>query len=315
MRVAVCTDTIGALASYDAGAALGRAFRAASPDAQVAVIPMATSGPALAAALAHLGDPAPVVTGETSLAVGAALARVLADRPARVVVDLTGVAAHDGGAGVLHALGARADAPLDAGPAGLAGIGRVDLAPARALVGDADIVVAVPPAELGDLLLGLRGLTVRRGRAAGTDPAVMLGVDAALGRLAAALGVPDAPGLGAAGGTPLALSALGGWLTTGPALCAQVAGMERTASAADLVVTGADTLDFAGRGGPVVREVAALAERVQRPCVAVGREVHVSVRELRTFGIEVAYALGGGPDLDAAGLADRAAGAASSWTR
>ena len=61
MRVVVCTDRIGALASADAGAALGRAFVAARPGTQVAVVPIASGGPDLALALAALGDASPVV--------------------------------------------------------------------------------------------------------------------------------------------------------------------------------------------------------------------------------------------------------------
>ncbi|WP_342372036.1 glycerate kinase [Propioniciclava soli] len=342
MRVLICTDSIGALASADAGAALGRAFRAAAPATQVAVVPMASGGDALGAALGVLGDDAVVVRAPgdahrdihgdihrdadrdapawehlvhaSSAGLGEALLRALADAPARVVVDLTALVTHDGGAGLLHALGARADVALDAGAAGLAGLTDVDLTPARAALGAADLIAVVPAAELGDLLLGLRGLAARRGHAAGIDPAVMLATDAALGALASALGQADAPGLGAAGGCVLALAALGAEVTSGPALCAQVAGLERTAGLADVLVTGADTLDFATRGGDVVAEVAATAGRVLRPCVAVARRVDVSARELRTFGLEVAYELGGEPDLDADGLTARAGGVASSWT-
>lgn len=340
MRVVVCTDRIGALASVDAGAAVARAFVAARPGTQVAVVPLAAGGADLAGALAALGDLAPVVgapdavaghgghaghrhPGEpeptlpleaTSVALGEALARVLAERPARVVVDLTGLTTHDGGAGILHGLGAVADVPLDAGAAGLTGLSRLDLQPARDLVGACELVVVVDPAEQGDLLLGLRGLTARRGHAAGTDPALMLATDAALGALAGALGVPDAPGVGAAGGAALALTALGGWTTSGPALCAQTAGLERTAGLADVLVTGADHVDFAHRGGHVVPHVAAIAEQVMRPCIVVARRVDISGRELRTFGVEVAYAVGGPSDLGPDELTRRAEGAATSWT-
>lgn len=339
MRVVVCTDRIGALASSDAGAALGRAFVATRPTTQVAVVPIASGGPDLAVALSALGDPAVVVrdphaieghvhhdhvhgdevpTGvdvaSTSLGVGRALAEALASGAQRVVVDLTGLITHDGGAGILAALGATADVPLDAGVGPLARLGSLDLAPARALVGDAELVAVVDPAELQDMLLGLRGLTSRRGRAAGTDPAVLLATDASLGLLAGALGVPDAPGLGAAGGAALALVALGASLTTGPSLCSAVAGLERTASVADVLVTGADHVDFATRGGHVVPEVAAIGERVMRPVVVVAREVDVSGRELRSFGIEVAYPVGGESDLGASELTERAAGVAASWT-
>jgi len=325
MRVVVCTDRIGALASADAGAALGRAFLGANPGVQVAVVPMGASGDDLRRALDALGRDWPVVSARgaasdvidesaTSYGLGRSLAGALASRPTRVVVDLAGVGVHDGGAGLLAALGATADVPLDAGVGPLAGLGRLDLTPARVLVGETEIVAVVPTAQLGDLLLGLRGLTARRGHATGADPAFMLRTDAALGRLAAALGLADAPGSGAAGGVPLALAALGGWTTSGPALCAQAAGLERTASVADVVVTGSDHVDFATRGGEVVGEVAAVAGRTLRPCVAVARRVDVSGRELRTFGVEVAYAIGGGADLDSRGLTDRARGVAASWT-
>lgn len=343
MRVLVCTDRIGALASADAGAALARAFVAARPGTQVAVVPMGTGGDDLADALAALGHRVPVVRGpgdlargvqhdhghnhghddqppvgvdpaSTSVELGRALAAALAGCPERVVVDLTGLVTHDGGAGILAALGATADVPLDAGAGGLTGLDVIDLRPARALVGDTELVAVLPPGQLGDLLLGLRGLTARRGHAAGTDPALMLSTDAALGALAGALGVPDAPGIGAAGGAVLALVALGAWTTTGPALCAQVAGLERTASLADVLVTGADQVDFVERGGHVVAEVAALGERTMRPVVVVARRVDVSARELRTFGVEVAYAVGGGPGLGAAQLTRSASGVATSWT-
>lgn len=300
---------------------------------------MASGGSDLVEALAALGDTSAVVrdpdahgghvhhdhvhgdeepTGvdpaSTSLGVGRALAAALAGRPARVIVDLNGLITHDAGAGILAALGATSDAVLDGGAAGLAGLTQIDLAPALALVGDTELVAIVDPGEMGDMLLGLRGLTSRRGRAAATDTALMLSTDACLGALAAALGVPDAPGLGAAGGAVLALTALGAWVTTGPALCAEVAGLERTASLADVLVTGADHIDFATRGGHVVREVAAIGERTMRPVVVVARGVDISGRELRQFGVEVAYPVGGPPDLAASELTSRAAGVASSWT-
>jgi len=112
----------------------------------------------------------------------------------------------------------------------------------------------------------------------------------------------------------VALSAVGAWLTSGPALCAAVAGLEKTAALADVIVTGGDHLDFVRRGGPVVGEVISLAERTLRPCVAVARSVEVSSRELRTFGVEIAYTLGGGPELGGDELSARAAGMANSWT-
>lgn len=329
MRVLVCADRIGGLPSAEVGAALGHAFLAVSPSTSVAVVPMGAGGEDLTTALAALGEQAPVISSpaepgsdgrdgldgaRTTRALGDRLRAALEDSPPRLIVDLTGVGAHDGGAGILAALGAGADVPLDRGSAALSDLGRLDLSVPRALLGATELVAVVATAELGDQLLGLRGLSARRGHATGADPATMLATDAALGRLAHALGVPDGPGLGAAGGAVLALTALGAWTTSGPALCALIAGLERTASLADVVVTGADRLDFAVRGGPVVAEATSVAERTLRPCVAVARAVDISARELRTFGIEVAYALGGGTPMSGDELRERARGVASSWS-
>lgn len=326
MRILVATDRVGGLASADAGRAVGRAF--ADAGAQVAVVPVGVRGAALADALAALGEdavvvggaepPGPPVTGvdphSSSLALGAAVAAALAARPAHLVVDLTGLRSHDAGAGLLSALGADADAPLDAGAAALASLTRVDLDPARRLLGATRLTAVVADDEASDLLLGLRGVTARRGHAVVTDPALLLEVDDALAGLARAVGVADAPGVGAAGGAPLAVLALGGTLTTGPALCAATAGLDRTLGHADVVVTGADALGFADRGGPVVRELAARAEAALRPCIALARTVAVSGRELRTFGVEAAYAVGGDAALTADELTERARTVAASWT-
>lgn len=329
MRVLVCTDRIGALSSAEAGAALARAFVSARPGTDVAVVPMGAAGDDLASSLAALGEESVVVAAParrgrpaggidrsaSSADLGRRLADALRDRPRRVVLDLTALHSHDGGAGLLGALGATADVPLDAGVAALESLTSLDVAPARALLGDCELVGVVPGDQLGDLLLGLRGVTARRAHLAGVaDPATMLATDAALGRLAGLLGVPDAPGVGAVGGAALAVVALGGWLTAGPALVSQAAGLERTASLADVVVTGCDILDAVTRGGPVVGEVAAVAERSQRPCVVIAREAAVSRRELRSFGIESSHATGGGAGLGASDLTRAAAGIAASWT-
>lgn len=324
MRVLVCCDGLGRLTSAETGAALGRAF--ARRGAQVAVVPMATGDTPLRDALDALGAvgtyvgtgaPAAVVGvdgASTSVEVGRALAHALEGRPERVVLDLTGLATHDAGAGLLAALGASADVPLDAGAEGLVGLGSVDLGPARAAVGETELIGVIPRAERDDLLLGLRGLTARRGHPVVADPALMLRVDEALDRFAAALGVPDAPGVGAAGGAALAVLALGGRLTTGVELCAEAAGLARSAHLADVIVTGADSVDFGSRGGDVVMFASDIAEEALKPCVAIGRTVEISGRELRTLGIEAAYPLGVPTTASAEQITDAAASVAASWT-
>ncbi|WP_040161820.1 glycerate kinase [Nigerium massiliense] len=323
MRVLVCTDAVGGLSSAEAGTALGRAFRRAGA-AGVAVVPAASGGQALAAALAALGRPLPVLDGggpQASAFVPTAssgldagvLREALEMRPDALVLDLTRTDAPDGGAGLLAALGA-SGASLTGGALGLQGLDALDLGPARALLGTTRLIGVIPDAQRDDQLLGLRGLASRRGRETGADPADMLAVDTALSGLAARLGVTDRPGLGAAGGAGLAVLGLGGELTTGVDLCLDVAGASRSAAQADLVVTGADTIGFVDRGGPVVAELSGLAERALRPCIAVARRVDVSARELRTFGLEAAHAVGGAEAMASDELTERTVGVARTWT-
>jgi glycerate kinase len=57
------------------------------------------------------------------------------------------------------------------------------------------------------------------------------------------------------------------------------------------VVTGCSLFDFATRGGGVVAAAAAAAEAALAPCVVVAGEVLIGAREMRTMGVEAAYAV------------------------
>ena len=99
------------------------------------------------------------------------------------------------------------------------------------------------------------------------------------------------PGAGACGGLGFAVLALGGRLTTGPALAfASPAGVAATRGV-ELVVTGCTVFDFASRGGGVVAAAAAKAVELLSPCVVIAGEVVIGSREMRTMGIEAAYAV------------------------
>ncbi|MDO5501310.1 MAG: glycerate kinase, partial [Propionibacteriaceae bacterium] len=228
----------------------------------------------------------------TSASIGLALAYVLRTAsPRRVLIDLGGVHCHDAGAGILGALGARADRPLDAGYAGLAGITELDLGPVRELVGHTELIAVVPSAEADQHLLGLRGVTSLRGRDCNAEPAEMLAADATLERLAALVdpGTSAIAGAGAAGGAAYAIAALGGTIVTGPAVCADLVGLTATMTAADLVVTGSSSFDFGSRGGGVMQFVAERAQSAMKPCIALAGTVVIGSREMRTMGVESAY--------------------------
>jgi glycerate kinase len=264
--------------------AAGRIIAAGWPQARVAVLPVGEAGAGFAAAARDALPPdspvavvavpsthgpptyeGPLPLESTSRPLGTALAAALAGRPRAVWLDLVADDVHDGGAGLLSV--------VDALPAGV------------------ELVGVVPSDHRRRLLLGLRGITSIRGRAAGADPAAMLAADAELERLATDLGVPDTEGAGACGGVGLAILALGGRLATGPELLLGPSG-----GTADLVVTGCRSYDFASRGGGVVSAAAALAERLLCPCVVLAEEVLIGGREMRTMGVEAAYPIEPGPD-------------------
>jgi hypothetical protein len=69
------------------------------------------------------------------------------------------------------------------------------------------------------------------------------------------------------------------------------------------VVVVTDALDFGGAGVTETQAAAAWAAEARVPCVAIAGTVHFSGRELRTFGVESAYAAEG----DLAGCAERVA--------
>lgn len=261
----------------------------------------------------------PIDVTATSAPLGHAVARALAEAPesATVLVDLAGLRSHDAGAGFFAALGAVADGSLTGGSAGLARIGAVDLGPLRERLAGRRLVGVVPSGELGSHLLGLRGITSIIGRETGMAAEQMLAVDGALEQFVALVAPEQATeaGAGACGGLGWAIRALGGELTTGPALSIERHGLDGLARQADLIVTACSSFDFASRGGGVVAAMARLAEESLSPCIVFGGQVLIGSREMRTMGIETAYpvfAEGTGED-PAATLRTVASRVSGSW--
>ncbi|WP_110181667.1 glycerate kinase [Nocardioides solisilvae] len=236
-----------------------------------------------------------------------------------VVVGLGGSATSDGGAGLLAALGATADVPLDAGPRALAGVGRVDLSAARAAVAGLELVAAT---DVDNPLTGLFGAARTYGPQKGIAEEELVAVDVALEQLAAACDRRTSlePGAGAAGGLGFALLLLGARREPGIGLVAAAVDLAARARRADLVLTGEGAFDFSSRAGKVPYGVAEVAGEQLRPCVALAGRVLVGSREMRALGIESAYSVAEaygeeralGRPADA--LADLAQRVARSWS-
>jgi glycerate kinase len=325
VRNLVATDSIGAMSSREAGEVIASGWR---PGAEVAVLPIGAAGAGFVTAYADLAgittstrviDGRTVTTGmgsstavvrvqgsdqadqrvgipyqQSSRPIGEAIAAVVrSEPPQRILVDLTGLWIHDAGAGMLAALGAIGDRPLDQGIEGLTGLSQLDLAPAHALLGKTELVGVVPAAELDQQLFGLRGITARVGRELSEEPELMLQTDATLEAFARLASPTNAatPGAGSCSGLGFAVLALSGQLTTGPALALSSSRGQAALREVDLVATGCSVFDFASRGGGVVAAMAEAASAVLSPCIVIAGEVVIGSREMRTMGIEAAYAV------------------------
>ncbi|HYO38155.1 MAG TPA: glycerate kinase [Nocardioidaceae bacterium] len=215
-----------------------------------------------------------------------------ADAGARTIhLGLGGSGTNDGGAGMLAALGATAipDDALVQGPTGLASVRSVDISAARARLQGVQLVAA---SDVDNPLLGLTGATSIYGPQKGVAPDRLQAVDAILERLADATdrSVARVKGAGAAGGLGFALLLLGGTRTPGFEVVSSAVGLPERARRADLVITGEGAFDFSSGSGKVPHGVAAVAAAAARPCIALAGKVLVGSREMRTMGVESAYA-------------------------
>ena len=241
----------------------------------------------------------------SSTGVGELVLLAVEEGSQRVVVGLGGSVTVDGGAGLLGAVGVRADGVrTDGGPRGLAGIG-VDglhgLAAARQRFVGIELVAA---SDVDVPLLGRHGAVHGFARQKGATPEQLPGLEAAMTAWASAVvaaatgaGAADPgrlvalPGAGAAGGIGFALLALGARRMPGVQAVADAVGLAARLPGADLLLTGEGSFDWQSLRGKVVAGVAQLAGNHAVPVVVVAGQVAVGRRELAVAGVEAAYAV------------------------
>ncbi len=320
----------GTLSAVEAAEAIAAGWSRHAPDDELDLAPMADGGPGVVDVLqASLGgellavtvsgphrEPVPatiLLAGETAYVesaqacgihltggrdaesattygVGELLTAALDAGARRVVLGLGGSGTNDGGAGLLAALGATADRPLDQGVEALAGITALDLTAATTRADGIELVAAT---DVDNPLTGLFGATKTYGPQKGIAEERLPAVDGLLQELAAVANPRLAleKGAGAAGGLGYALMLLGGTRTSGVELVADAVGLKERVAAADLVVTGEGSFDFSSRSGKVPYGVAAVAAENVRPCIALAGRVLVGSREMRALGVESAYSM------------------------
>jgi glycerate kinase len=320
----------GTLTAVEAADAIAEGWRRQAPEDEIDLAPMSDGGPGFVdvlhaalggellvttvdgplggevpATLLLVGDAAYVESaqacgvhitrsehGDTahSVGVGRLVAEAIGAGARRVVVGLGGSGTTDGGAGMLAALGATADVPLDRGGLGLEAVGAVDLTAARALVAGVELVAAT---DVDSPLAGLFGAAKTFGPQKGLTEDQIVRIDGCLERFAALTDRRLAleKGAGAAGGLGFALMLLGARRQSGIELVADAVRLAERARTADIVVTGEGAFDFSSRAGKVPAGVAAIAADALRPCVALAGQVLVGSREMRALGMDSAYSL------------------------
>ena len=294
---------------------------------------------------AHLLPESPDRMRTVSTGVGELLLAATGAGARRVVVGCGGAASHDGGAGLLAALGAGPADLLAVGAGGLAdlpgdALGR--LADVRAGLAGVDLVVATDSVLP---LLGFHGASAMLAQppaeqALGTTPAQespertqrlerALGAFADLaqasltaGRPLSGRGYAGEPGSGCGGGVGFGLMLLGARRTSGVSAVLEAVGAADRLTGTDLVLTAELSFDRTSLGEQVVAGVADAATAWGIPTVVVAGLVELGRREALAAGVAGAFALAERPgDLPrtaaavGAALATRARRTARTWSR
>ena len=257
----------------------------------------------------------------TTYGVGQLVIAALEAGARRVVVGLGGSATHDGGAGMLAALGVArhgADGRLAPGGAALLDLVRLEGRPDPRLSG-VELLAAT------DVEVDLAGAALFAPQKGASESDIVL-LMRALTRWADVLephlgvAVRDLQGAGAAGGLGAALLALGARRESGLDLVADVVRLTERVRAADLVVTGEGSFDATSLLGKAAGGVASRAQEAGVPCLVLAGQVHVGRREAAARGVDEAHGLVEAVGLEAAmaepgrHLRDLAARTARQWS-
>lgn len=250
------------------------------------------------------------------------LIRRALDRGAqRILLGIGGSATNDGGTGMARALGWRfldsRGRDLPSGGGALRRLDRIDGCGADPRVRDVAIDVAC---DVTNPLCGTHGASVVYGPQKGATVAGVRQLDAGLARLAdvvqnqLGLDVAGVPGAGAAGGLGFGLMAFcGGQLRRGVDSVAAAVDLEQRMRGCDLVITGEGRIDGQTVNGKTPVGVAAVAQRLGVPVIAICGSLGAGFEAVHGAGIAAVFSAGGSPaDPDfvsgAAGRLSRCAG-------
>jgi glycerate kinase len=217
----------------------------------------------------------------------------------RIFIGMGGSATVEGGAGCLQALGVRLldvhGDNIPTGGAGLAHLARIEVAPARELLGETQIVLL---SDVTNPLLGKKGAARIFGPQKGADPAMVEQLDANLGIFAEVMqrdlgkDVVALAGAGAAGGFGAGIvGCLDAELSPGGATIIKLLGYDKQLPDVDLIVTGEGKLDAQTVGGKAVQSIAEFAKQIGVPVVALAGMLEADPATLQSIGISAAWSI------------------------
>lgn len=209
----------------------------------------------------------------------------------RVVVGLGGSATTDGGAGMLHALGARfvsrSGQNIVPAPHNLANLVEIDMTEALPLRN----IEIIGASDVWNPLLGPNGTAAVFGPQKGASVTDIASLNASLRALTRTIRSGSAmsshPGAGAAGGIGFGLLALGGTLTSGASFVLELLGFDALAESSDVVITGEGSLDAQTDSGKLVSVVA--NRTAPKEVIAVVGRSELSAAQTLDLGLSGVY--------------------------
>jgi glycerate kinase len=212
-----------------------------------------------------------------TVGLGQLIEAALAEGVTRVLVGLGGSASSDGGAGALHALGARLldddGREIAPGNRGLADLARADFSALRPAPEHGVVILT----DVRNPLLGDRGAVRIFAPQKGAEEADLAVMERNLRRFRDVVARirPDAgqlsetPGAGAAGGAGFGMMLWGAATASGATATAEQLGLPEAIRAADLVITGEGRFDSQTAEGKVVSYVTSVAASTGTPVALV----------------------------------------------
>lgn len=245
-----------------------------------------------------------------------------------LLLGIGGSATNDGGTGMAAALGARfldrQGEPLAPGGGALRQLHRVDLAGLDPRLGSVRIQVAC---DVTNPLCGPTGASAIYGPQKGATPEQVGELDAGLAQLARVMaaqypetaGLEQQAGAGAAGGLGFGLMAFcGAGLRRGVELVAEAVHLEERLRGCMLVITGEGRLDAQTVNGKTPVGVAAVAQRLGIPTIAICGCLGEGYAAVHAAGIAAVFPVAHGffdPDNLAAGAVERVSACAEETAR